>query len=375
MTMKPKLWGQSQRGLQERLRLKHQPHMSGHWEVGRGAVLIMFKNPPSTRRIVANYRNGISVAELELMNEAMALMSRKAKKADQQVLWITIGDALFNLDYAGRLEIIREAKKRITKEQGRAGIPQHLLEVIELLGSAGFHSHLVCIGNAKMLGHLRNSEWLAPYTVGSNAIRYITERNGGWIGVFRYLSEERTNPANRSRFRAVGLPPRKPATKLTGAGDRVRISDALKSDLIKGSHIRPFTATPWKRKALVGVTATPFSPHVEKRLRREAALSRSEQSRAIHITTMSLAGQISMFPDERPVTRIRDYGGGFMPPSIAEKIEHHRRRLGFTQAQLAALVGICQPTFSNVIKGVYPLSGWAANRLREVLEQQRGMAA
>jgi DNA-binding XRE family transcriptional regulator len=349
--------------------------MSGHWEVGRGAALIMFKNAPTTRRIVADYHNGISVAELELMYEAMALMSRKAKRAGQQVLLITIGDALFDLDYAGRVEVIREAKKRITKEQGRAGIPQHLLEVIELLGSAGFHSHLVCIGNAKVIHHLRNSAWLAPYTVGPDAIQDITERKGGWIGVFRYLSEERTNPANRSRFRRVGLPPRKPATKLPGAGDRVRVSDALKSDLINGSHIRPFTATPWKQKSLVGVTATPFSPHVEKRLRREAAVSRSEQSPAIHVTTMTLSGQVSMFPDERPISRIRDYGGGFMPPSIAEKIEFHRRRLGFTQAQLAALIGICQPTFANVLAGRYPLSGWAANRLRETLEQRQEMAA
>lgn len=349
--------------------------MGDHWEVGRGAVHIMFKNHTVTRRIIAKHRNGISVDELELMHEAMSLMSRKAKRAGQQVLLITIGDALFDLDYAGRVEVIREAKKRITKEQGRAGIPQHLLEVIELLGSAGFHSHLVCIGNAKVIHHLRSSAWLAPYTVGPDAIQDVTERKGGWIGVFRYLSEERTNPANRSRFRAVGLPPRKPATKLPGAGDRVRISDALKSDLIKGSHIRPFTTTPWQHKPLVGITSTPFSPHVQRRLRKEVTQVELEQSPAIHVTTMTLSGQISMFPDERPVTRIRDYGGGFMPPSIAEKIEFHRRHIGFTQAQLAALIGICQPTFANVLAGRYPLSGWAANRLRETLEQREEMAA
>ena len=352
--------------------------MGGHWEVGRGAALIMYKNHAVTRRIVADHRNGISVDELEVIYEAMSLMwrvSRKARKAGLQVLLITIGDALFDLDYAERLDFTREAKKRITSVQHDAGIPKYLLEVIELLGSAGFHIHIVCLGNEKVIATLRRSEWLAPYTVGPDAIQDITERKGGRNGVFRYLTKERVAPANRSRYSTIGLPPRKPATKLPGAGDRVRVSEALKSDLFEGNLVRPFKATNWQHQPLIGIRSTPFSPHVQRRLKKEAAQVELEQSPAIHVTKITISGQISMFPDERPVTRIRDYGGGFMPPSIAAKIEFHRRRIGFTQAQLAALIGICQPTFANVLAGRYPLSGWAANRLRETLEQRQEMAA
>jgi hypothetical protein len=351
--------------------------MGGHWEVGRGAAHIMFKNHTVTRRIVAEHRNGISVAELELMHEAMSLMWRKARKAGLQVLLISIGDALFDLDYATRLDVTREAKKRITTEQRRAGIPKYLLEVIELLGSAGFHSHIVCVGNEKVIATLKRSEWLAPYTVGPDAIQDITERKGGWIGVFRYLSEERTNPANRSRFRPVGLPPRKPATKLLGAGDRVRVSSELKSDLIKGNNVRPFTATHWQHQPLVGITSTPFSPHVQRRLKKEAAQVELEQSPAIQVTKMTISGQISMFPElEQPIVRLVDFTAGILSPSASLELEHRRKRLGLSQSQLGMIAGLSQPQIANAVHGRFGLSRHSANRIKAALfpSQQRQAA-
>ena len=323
--------------------------------------------------VISAARNGIGVAEVKLLKNAYVFMEKEARRLGLEVWMITIGDDLYEMDYADRLKTISEILKRLTKWQGRADIPQYSVNTIELLGSAGLHAHCAAIGNEQMIEKIKASDMIRPFCQGEDAI----EKVYNWQGLSSYLSEERTTQANRSLQGAgIPLPDMKPPTKLMGAGDRVRLSDALKADVTEAGWQRPYSITHWKRKELVGITETPLSPRwVKDQAKKAAAQIEIRQSKPLHVTTMAVAGQISMFPDDRPVTRIRDYGGGFMPPSVAEKVEHHRRRLGFTQVQLAALIGICQPTFSNVIKGVYPLSGWAANRLRELLEQQRGMAA
>lgn len=81
-----------------------------------------------------------------------------------------------------------------------------------------------------------------------------------------------------------------------------------------------------------------------------------------------LSGQIALLPEiEKPVTRLRDYGGGVIPPNVAREIEHLRKRLGLQQWFLCHYIGIKQPTYSNAIAGRFPLSRFAAWRLRDVL--------
>ena len=78
--------------------------------------------------------------------------------------------------------------------------------------------------------------------------------------------------------------------------------------------------------------------------------------------------QLSMFPiADRPVSRLSNFAGHILPAVIAVEVEARRRWRGMTQAQLAAEIGISRPTLVNVLKGRFPLSVWAAARLREFL--------
>ena len=76
--------------------------------------------------------------------------------------------------------------------------------------------------------------------------------------------------------------------------------------------------------------------------------------------------QLTLFSD-RPVARLGHYGGGIMPPAVAQEVEARRHWRDLTQERLAELVGISRPTLTNALQGRFGLSEWAAARLREAL--------
>ena len=85
--------------------------------------------------------------------------------------------------------------------------------------------------------------------------------------------------------------------------------------------------------------------------------------------------QLSLLPD-RPVSRLAHFAGHVLPAAVAAEIEARRQWRGLTQAQLAAEIGISRPQLVNVLKGRFPLSQWAAARLREcLLGNERAEAA
>jgi hypothetical protein len=70
------------------------------------------------------------------------------------------------------------------------------------------------------------------------------------------------------------------------------------------------------------------------------------------------AGQLPLLPElDRPVARLRDFGGGFVPPAVRVEIEWRRRQqLGLSQSQLAAMIGRSQGQLSkNALRGEMPL--------------------
>lgn len=87
--------------------------------------------------------------------------------------------------------------------------------------------------------------------------------------------------------------------------------------------------------------------------------------------------QLSLFPEkDRPVSRLANFGGHVLPAAVAIEIEARRRWRGMTQAQLAEQIGISRPQLVNVLKGRFPVSVWAAARLREfLLGDERAAAA
>jgi transcriptional regulator with XRE-family HTH domain len=67
------------------------------------------------------------------------------------------------------------------------------------------------------------------------------------------------------------------------------------------------------------------------------------------------------------VSRLRDFGGGFVPPSVAREIEFRRRQRGLSQRELGKLIGRSQGQLANALRGHDPVSAFVVNRLREVL--------
>jgi predicted transcriptional regulator len=67
------------------------------------------------------------------------------------------------------------------------------------------------------------------------------------------------------------------------------------------------------------------------------------------------------------VSRLRDFGGGFVPPSVAREIEFRRRQRGLSQRDLGKLIGRSQGQLANALRGHDPVSAFVVNRLRDVL--------
>jgi hypothetical protein len=84
---------------------------------------------------------------------------------------------------------------------------------------------------------------------------------------------------------------------------------------------------------------------------------------------MRQAGQIPLPFNEirRPISRLREFGGGLMPPAVAVEIKFRCRQRGITQRQLAALVGRSRGQIANALRGHDPLSAAVTRRLRELL--------
>ena len=139
--------------------------------------------------------------------------------------------------------------------------------------------------------------------------------------------------------------------RLDGGGDRVRLSRDLERHAISAGYVEPWQHTNARRS-------------VERKAYRLRRLYPRKAPR--------LAGQLPLLPElSRPVARLRDFGGGFMPPSVAREIEFLRRQRCLSQAQLASLVGRSQGQLANVLRGHDPISGRIVNRLRDILIPDR----
>ena len=67
------------------------------------------------------------------------------------------------------------------------------------------------------------------------------------------------------------------------------------------------------------------------------------------------------------MARLRDFGGGFVPPAVAVEIEFRRQQLGLSLRQLAARIGRSQGQLANALRGHDPISAASVKRLRELL--------
>ena len=66
-------------------------------------------------------------------------------------------------------------------------------------------------------------------------------------------------------------------------------------------------------------------------------------------------------------SRLREFGGGVVPPAVRIEIEWRRRQLGLSQIELAAMIGRSQGQLANALRGHDPISRVVVNRLRDIL--------
>lgn len=205
-------------------------------------------------------------------------------------------------------------------------------------GGGGLHAHTVFIGNADLAERLRASKRFGEII----RVDPVTDLQGL---ARKYLVKERTPQAGYGRSHMLGGR-LEGSHKLPGGGDRVRFSRDLERDAIEAGYVQDWQRTNARR-------STHRKTYRPRQLKRRAPQP---------------AGQLPLFERLKPVSRLRDFGGGFVPPAVALEIEfYRRRRLGLTQQELASQVGCSQGQLANALRGHDPISRAVVNRLRKIL--------
>jgi hypothetical protein len=275
--------------------------------------------------------HGMSGPELERLAGAVHFMEAHFHR-QRAGLWLA------TTDKGTARAVIANIWKRITRQQRKHNLPQYSVVVFE--GAAGrLHAHITFTGNRDIGRHLKASAAFGSMV----SVQPVTDLDGLVRG---YLAKERTPQAGYGRNHLLGGRLRG-SHRLDGGGDRVRLSVALERDAIAARQIAPWEHSNARRSA----------QRKSYRLRR---LSAHKAPR--------LAGQLPLLPEiERPVSRLHDFGGGFVPPAVALEIEFRRRQLGLSQVQFASRLGISQGQYANAVRGHDPISSFAINRAREAV--------
>jgi hypothetical protein len=130
----------------------------------------------------------------------------------------------------------------------------------------------------------------------------------------------------------------------------VRLSRYLERDAVEAGYVEAWRHTNARRSS-------------ERKTYRPRGLTRK---------ALRPAGQLALSPEfDRSVSRLRQFGGGFVPPAVALEIEHLRHRHGLSQREIAARIGVSQGQYANARRGHDPLSGFAVNRLRDILGSEK----
>jgi hypothetical protein len=282
---------------------------------------------PSTKllgplsRTVASH--GLTWPEIQRHNGAIHFL----KPLWRKLWWVTT-------DKGSSRELVAEIHRRIAKLQRRQRLPPYRLTVLEVSG--GLHAHIVFVGNQELAHSLKRSSFAAVIHVDKVDDPARLSRH--------YLAKERTPQAGYRRQLGAR---RKGSHKLAGGGDRVRLSRELERDAILASYV-----TPWQRtNARLGASRKPYPCRCV--LRRKS---------------LSATGQLLLLPElGKPANRLRHFRGGYVPTPIQREIEFQRQRRELSQQQLAGMVGLSQGHFANAMRGHDPISGFAVNRLRDVL--------
>jgi hypothetical protein len=273
-------------------------------------------------------KHGLTGQELERFDGAVRFMEWKCPPRSR-LWWTTVSKD-------SSRATIADVQKRTTRLQRRHGLPPYNVTAFETRG--GLHAHIAFIGNRDIAQRLQCSASFGALI----KVAPISDAVGLTKG---YLAKERTSQAGYGREHRLGGRLRG-SHRLDGGGDRVRLSRELERDAVEAGYVGSWQHTNARRSA-------ERKPYRLRRLRTKKALR--------------IAGQLPLLPEiERPVSRLREFGAGFVPPAVAVEMEFRRRRLGLSQRQYAAMLGISQGQLANALRGHDPISAFAVNRAREI---------
>jgi hypothetical protein len=231
--------------------------------------------------------HGISGPELNRLSGAVRFMDLHGR-----LWWLHTNKAMARA-------AIADVQKRITRLQIEYGLRPYNLTVFE--GQGGLHAHIVFTGDGEIVRRLKGSAAFGDFIKSAR----VTDSDG----VVKYLAKARTPQAGWGREHLLGG--RLPGShRLDGGGDRVRLSRDLERDAIDANYVQS-----WQHKnARRSAARKPYSPRLKQRLRKTAPRP---------------SGQAPLFPElERPVSRLRHFGSGFIPPAVAKEIEFRRQKRG-----------------------------------------------
>jgi hypothetical protein len=142
--------------------------------------------------------------------------------------------------------VIADIWKRITRLQANYGIRKYSVITFESRG--GLHAHITFLGTRDIAKRLEQSARFGELL----DIRPVTDPDGL---TRKYLAKERTPQAGYDREYILGGRIRG-SHRLSGGGDRVRLSRELERDAIEAGYVQPWRHTNAKRP----VEEKPYRP-------------------------------------------------------------------------------------------------------------------
>jgi hypothetical protein len=152
---------------------------------------------------------------------------QRAARSQGELWWLTSPKG------SSRQEIAA-CQKRITREQAAHDLPQYSAWVFETRPE--LHAHFVFLGNRDIADALRRSRLCIETKI--EPVSHIG-------GLKKYLAKERTPQAGYRRRDLGGRI--RGSHRLSGGGDRVRLSRQLERDAIEAHLVDPWTHTNAKR--------------------------------------------------------------------------------------------------------------------------------
>lgn len=183
---------------------------------------------PALQRTVAPH--GMTSPEIERLSGAMRYMELHCQPRRARLWLLTTNKKTMR-------SVIADIWKRITRLQAKHGVPPYSATTFEARG--GLHAHIIFIGTSEIVRRLRSSRVFGAIV----DIQLVTDPGGLACS---YLAKERTPQAGYRRWHILGGRLRG-SHRLSGGGDRVRLSRKLESDAIGAKYVVPWQHTNARR--------------------------------------------------------------------------------------------------------------------------------